>query len=175
MITFERTTDYDTIRAVLTHKRVYPKISDDNSPAAEDYYPIEHESIWYVLARDYNYIDNDSDLLGVWLLVPQNSVCWEVHTALLPCAWGDIGLEAAKLLPGWIWQRTPCRRIITNVPANNRLALHFAWKAGMRVFGTNEKSWLKDGKLWDQIMLGISAPSEHVLVEEMPEKVAKEV
>jgi len=158
MIVFERSTDYEVIRQILTHPRVYGKISDDYSPAAQDYYPIEHEGVWYVVAKDFSEQDQDYDLLGLWMFVPQNGVCWEVHTALLPCAWGDVGLEAALMLPSWIWSHTPCRRIVTNVPSSNRLALRFAVKAGMKVFGINEASYLKGGVLYDQVCLGISAP-----------------
>lgn len=168
MITFERTQDYEMVRYILTHPRIYPHISDDCSPAAADYRPIESEAIWYVLAKDVDpklsdYIDSDEgpDTLGLWMFVPQNGVCWEVHTALLPCAWGDVGLTAARLLPDWIWRHTPCRRIITNVPATNRLAMHFARRAGMKIFGANRASYMKGGKLWDQICLGLSPGEPH--------------
>jgi RimJ/RimL family protein N-acetyltransferase len=163
VITFERSADFNLIHFILTHKRVYPHISDDHSPPAEEYQPIEHPAVWYVIAQDVDPklsqdVDSDEgpDTLGLWMFHPLNGICWEVHTALLPCAWGDVGLEAARQLPAWIWENTPCRRIVTNVPATNRLALHFAINAGMRVFGVNPASWLKDGKLCDQICLGIS-------------------
>lgn len=159
MIHFERSFDYQTIRNILVHPRIYPHISDDYSPAREDYYPVEHESVWYVVARDVH--DNGTDLLGLWMLIPQNGVCWEIHTALLPCAWGPEGLAAARMLPAWIWENTPCRRIITNVPTSNRLAFHFALKAGMHVFAVNEASFLKGGVLMDQVMLGLSAPVQN--------------
>jgi RimJ/RimL family protein N-acetyltransferase len=158
MITFERSTDYVLIRSILTHSRIYDKISDDYSPPREEYRPIRHEGVWYVVARDVH--AEGADLLGLWMFHPQNGICWEVHTALLPVAWGAPGREAAQLLPGWIWRNTPCRRIVTNVPTTNRLALHFAVNAGMKIYGVNEASYLKNGRLCDQVCLGISAPRE---------------
>jgi len=152
LITFERTHNYALVRTVMTHPRIWPHISDDGSPAASDYRAPEGEHIWYVLARDAG------ELLGLWVFHPQNAVCWEVHTCVLPRAWGDVGLEAARLLPAWMWEHTPCRRIVTNIPATNRLALHFAINAGMHSFGVNSASYLKDGQLWDQVCLGISPP-----------------
>jgi hypothetical protein len=154
VIQFERTKDYEVVRRIMVHPRIYPHISDDFSPPADQYRPVENEAIWYVLAW------NGRSCLGIWMLVPQNGICWEVHTALLPSAWGDTGLRAARLLPEWIWRNTPCRRIITNVPSTNRLALHFAVNAGMTIYGINAGSYLKDGKLCDQTCLGISAPRE---------------
>lgn len=155
MITFERSRDYALIRRILTHPRIYPFISDDHSPPASEYQPVEHDAVWYVVARNVE-PDLGTDTLGLWMFCPQNGICWEVHTALLPCAWGDVGLEAARQLPAWIWANTPCRRIVTNVPSTNRLAFHFALNAGMKIYGVNVASYLKSGKFCDQICLGIS-------------------
>lgn len=153
MITFERSFDYDgVIRRIMTHPKVYSQITDDFSPACEDFQPIEHEALWYVIVRD------GSELLGLWMFHPQNTICWEVHTALLPSAWGARALQAALELPEWIWEHTPCRRIVTNVPALNRVAYHFALAAQMVEYGRNERSILKHGILQDQICLGISKP-----------------
>jgi RimJ/RimL family protein N-acetyltransferase len=158
VIRFERSFDYELIRSILTHVRIWPFISDDGSPPVEEYKPIEHDAIWYVIVRDVH--DEGTDLLGLWMFHPQNAVCWEVHTCLLPAAWGERGQFAASLLPAWIWANTPCRRIVTNVPTTNRLALHFAIKAGMKIYGVNEASFLKRGILMDQVCLGITASAE---------------
>lgn len=162
MITFERSTDYELIRAIITHPKLWPYISDDNSPAREDYRPIESESVWYVVARTRD-AEVGAYVLGMWVFHPLNSICWEVHTCVLPRAWGHVGLEAARQLPEWIWENTPCRRIVTNVPSTNRLALQFALRAGMTIFGCNRASFLKDGKLCDQVCLGISPPYEEAI------------
>jgi len=168
-ITFARCSNLALIRAILTHPLVYPHISDDGSPPAEDYQPIEHPAIWYVLVRDVT--PEQEDLLGLWMFTPQNAVCWEVHTALLPIAYGERALEAARKLPEWIWNNTPCRRIVTSVPSMNRLALRFAVKARMEYYGTNKASFLKNGVLWDQECLGISAPVRLAVVEKKTEEV----
>jgi RimJ/RimL family protein N-acetyltransferase len=143
------------VRRILTTPRIYRHISDDASPARETYRPVESEAVWYVLA-----IADDGEALGVFMLVPQNAVCWEVHTCLLPHAWGAKAIQAARELPGWIGQHTTCRRIITNVPDYNRLARSFAERAGMRQFGVNQRSYLRHGQLHDQIMLGLSLDQE---------------
>ena len=157
MLTFERSQDYNLIRSILQHPQIYPYISDDGSPSAEDFQPVESDAMWYVLVRE-QLRDRKQRLLGLWLFVPQNTVCWEVHTALLPDAWGPLGHEAAREMAKWIWEHTPCKRIITNVPEPNRLALHFAKEAGMEEYGVNSKSYLKKGRLFDQHCLGMSNP-----------------
>jgi len=159
MIHIERSQDYALIRGIMTCKAVYRHLTDDASPAAEDWRPIESDGIYYLVAWDGN------SLLGLWMLHPHNGVCWEIHTALLPDAWGDRARRAAAAMLKWVWGNTPCRRIVTNVPANNRLAYHFAVQAGMEVYGTNEASFLKGGRLLSQICLGISRPRDLPLFE----------
>lgn len=153
MIRFERTRDTEMVQRIMTDRHVYPFIRDDFSPAADDYQPVMGEHVWYILVHD------GEELLGLWALHPQNSVCWEIHTCLLPHAWGARASVAARSCLEWIWRNVPnAERVVTNVPAYNRLALHFAEKGGMEQYGVNPASFLHHGKLYDQIMLGISRP-----------------
>lgn len=149
---FERTQDYALIKQIITHEKVFPYSSDDYTPSPKDYEPIKSDLIWYVLVKD------GEELLGMWTFIPQNAICWEIHTTLLPNAWGERAIKAAKELADWVWKNTPCLRVITNVPEYNRLALRFAKAAGLEPFGLNCKSYMKTGILHDQIMLGVSKP-----------------
>jgi RimJ/RimL family protein N-acetyltransferase len=149
---FERTNNYALIRRIMTDPAVYPAISDDSSPRAEEFHPVAHPSLWYVLAFD------GGELLGMWIFSPQGGACWEVHTCLLPGHGYHRGRKAARAMAAWIWKSTPCHRIVTSVPAFNRAAVLFARAAGMRQYGVNEASFMKFGKLHDQILLGLSRP-----------------
>jgi len=149
---FYRTYDLELVKHIMTEPTVYPFITDDSAPAPSDFQPHDHPAIWYVLCYE------GETLLGMWMLVPQNSVCWEIHTCLLPAGRGAIGRIAAQQLQKWIWANTPCRRVVTNVPAFNKLALKYAKEAGMYEFGVNPKSFAWRGALYDQTLLGISRP-----------------
>jgi RimJ/RimL family protein N-acetyltransferase len=154
MITFERTQDLELVREILTDPKVYPHVTDDGSPAAAEFTPIDHPSIWYVLVRDQ--LCGYDQVLGLFMFVPQGAACWEVHTCLLPIAYGRRAAAAAAGAAEWIFEQTECRRIVTSVPAYNRLALRFARQAGMTQYGVNPNSFLKKGKLHDQVLLGLS-------------------
>lgn len=149
-MTFERTKDPELIRSVLTHPKVWPHITDDFSGSPESYEPPMHEAIVYLTV-----LDGDR-LLGLFMFHPHTRICWEVHTCLLPHCWGVRAAEAAKGAAEWMWANTEAQRIITSVPAYNRLALRFAERAGMKQWGVNGKSFQKGGVLHDQIMLGLS-------------------
>lgn len=152
-MTFARTYNYELARSIMTHARVYPHITDDYSPNVNSYRPLENEALWYVLVSG-----DEGELLGLFLFVPENAICWSVHTCLLPKAWGPMARRAGREMAGWIWENTLCHRIVTSVPESNRLALEFAVACGMTEYGRNEKSILKGGKLQDQVCLGISRP-----------------
>lgn len=138
------------VRSVLTHPRVYPHIVDDSSPAADEFHPIDHPSIVYLRAED------QEGTLGIFMLVPLSLVCYQVHTCMLPRAWGALARESARLGTQWMFEHGPCRRIVTNVPEYNRVAERFARACGMAEYGRNLKSFQKDGVLYDEILLGIS-------------------
>lgn len=152
MITLERTTDLEAIRAIMTSETIYPQITDDFSPGPEEFRPPESPLIWYVLAKD------GEEILGLFMFVPRNGVCFEVHNYLLPNSWGERAKEAGKGVLEWIWKNTECRRVFGTTPAYNRLAVKFAIGAGMELIGVNRASILKGGMLHDQVLTGMSRP-----------------
>ncbi len=154
-MTFARLDDLNVIAETITHPRIYPLVSDDFSPSRESFIPSDHPSLYYLGAWD------QQEYLGLWMLAPANSICWEVHTCLLPHAWGRRAVEATIGAIEHVWTETQCSRIITSVPAFNSLALRLAERAGMTRYGVNPKSFLKNGSLIDQILLGISKPESN--------------
>jgi RimJ/RimL family protein N-acetyltransferase len=153
-VTFERTRDFATVKAIITHPQIWPHVGEDSAPPAADFMPVEDESVWYILVRD------GAELLGLFVFAAVRSTCWEVHTCLLPNAWGPRAIAASREVAEWIWANTPCRRIVTCVPGYNRLALRLAKRAGLRAYGRNPKSYVKAGIAHDEILLGLSKPEE---------------
>lgn len=152
MITVEQTRDFETVRLIFTDPAVYALAAQDGAPVPENFRPCEHEGIYYVLIR------LDGAPAGVWMLVPHSPICYEIHTALLPILRGRDAIVAAHIGREWLWNSTPCLRLITNVPAYNRRAVMFSRMVGMKEFGRNEKAFMKDGKLHDLLMFGLSKP-----------------
>ncbi len=138
------------VRCIITHPRIWPSASDDFCGEPDNFTPVDNPSIMYMLVYD------DETLMGMWMFVPQNGICFEAHTCLLPQAYGEFAVSAAIRMTAWIWENTPAKRIVTTVPSFNRLALRLAQKAGMTQYGINPASYSKNGKLWGQILLGIS-------------------
>ncbi len=152
--TFQRTHNMALVRKIVTHPALYHMITEQESPAAEDYYPVDHPALWYVIAKD------GEEILGCYALYSENSVCWGIHCSLLPLSGWLRGrnIQATVALFEWLWKNTPWMRITAKVPAFNVQARRLAEKSGMIQYGVNVKSFPKYGALHDEILLGISRP-----------------
>lgn len=150
-MTFQRNTDYAAVRAILTDPELYPYMTDDFAPAREEFRVNEHPAIWYVL------VSEGSSLYGMFIFLPCNEISWEVHVAFFRGTPVTITRQAGREVVEWLWANTPCLRLTASVPACNRAAVGFGLHTmGLREYGRNEASFMKHGKLWDQVLLGKS-------------------
>lgn len=149
-MTFENSRDWSLIKQIVTHLKVYPLVSDDFSPLPEKWEPIDCAAAHYIVVRD------DGIVLGLWAFYEHSPIVWNVHTCLLPIAYGERARRASRAMAAWIWANTKCLRLITEVPESNRLALRFARMAGMVEYGFNPQSYLKGGVLEGVHLLGMS-------------------
>ncbi len=146
----ERTRDEQLIRQIATADGVWEHVHDDQYGNKADYTPLMDERVIYLLASEGTLV------MGMFMLMPQNGITAEVHTCMLPHCRGRDALEAAWLATEWTWANTNFLRVVTTVPSYNRPALLFSKLAGMREYGVNPKSIMKDGVLHDQHLLGRS-------------------
>jgi RimJ/RimL family protein N-acetyltransferase len=142
--------DVKLIAETLGHPRIFPHIHDDACKTPEDLKVFIGGPLLYLGAYE------GPGYLGLFATHPHNLVTYEIHTCLLPRAWGEKALRAARAVVAWLFENTPCRRLITSVPEGNDLALHLAIKAGLIVYGVNPSSFMRHGQLLDQTLLGVS-------------------
>lgn len=151
-VTISRSRDYSLLWRIATSPRIYRMTSDDRSPAPLRWRIQEREDCIYLLAKAGNQI------LGFCAFYPVNGATYETHVCFLEEAYGQKALAAFKTMLWWIWENTRAARIVGSVPDFNELAIAFAKRAGFEVYGVNHKSFLKDGRLRNQICMGISKP-----------------
>lgn len=142
-----RTRDMELVGHIVSHPAIWPHITDD---ATAEFSPIIDSDAAHWMLVD------DGEPAGLFMVHAHNSVCYEMHTCLLPRTWGAQAKVAAQLLLKWAFEDTDCQKMITAVPAYNRAALRFAKAGGMMQEGVNRASFMKNGVLIDQIMLGIT-------------------
>ena len=143
-----RTTDMELVRSIITAPQVYPWVSDDGSPDAGDFQPVDADGVIYVLAES-------GAARGVFAFFRQNAVTTEAHTCVLPSMWGRTHL-AARAAVEWVFENTEFLRIVTSVPEDNPLATRLATMAGMTLYGHNPSSFLRKGVLLGVDLFGIS-------------------
>jgi RimJ/RimL family protein N-acetyltransferase len=139
------TRDEAFIRECITHPRIWPSVSCDG--VGKDQIGLA-EHLIYLCPED------DIGRLGVFVLEPHNPRWLEVHTALLPNAWGPRAAEGARAAIEYV-RAAGIRKLTTLVPDGNFLALRFAKKAGFREEGRISKSYPHEGKMMDQVLLGM--------------------
>ena len=150
-MTLQRTTDAEVIKRVFTHPAIWPRISDDFSPAPSAFTPFISPEVVYILASA------GITPVGVFMFVPQNRICWEIHTAILPAFWRK-SRQILRALTQFIWTRTPCQRVVTTIVDDNRAAIKLAEDVGMERVGVNPRSTQRGSKLHDLLIYGISRP-----------------
>lgn len=139
--------DRELARQAITHPRVYTAVSDDQSSSRETFRLPDGITCVGVF--------QENDFLGCFSLTPHTGICYEVHTSLLPSAWGH-AVELSRLSIVWLWKNTKIKRLITSVGEDNPLALRLAKKCGFIEIGINPNSIEKSGKLLGMHILGLS-------------------
>jgi hypothetical protein len=148
---FYRTKDYDAVRLILTDPNIYPWAGDDSLPPVDEFQVNEHPGIWYVMVAQGDCI------VGMFVLIPENTVCWQVHVNMLCWAKTREKWQAARELIPWIRENTQCKRLTASIPEFNRRALIYGTHGlGMRYVGRQAKAFLHGGELRDLIILGMS-------------------
>jgi hypothetical protein len=142
----ERTRDHELIRSILANPDIYPYITDDSCPTVDKFQPIVSDSTLYLHEHG----------TGIFLFVHDNHASVSAHVCVYPGARGKAGISAGIDAIQWIWKNTFYQRIWSAIPAYNLRAIRYAELVGMKRFGVNEKSFMKDGILYDQILLGVS-------------------
>jgi len=150
LVDLHRTGDLELVREILTWPGMYEQMGDDSLPPEHAYEVPDDPRIWYVVAT------NGSRLVGLFVLIPQNLVCWEVHAAMMPWATPREKWAAARALPEWLGDNTECRRLTAAVPANNGPAIVYGTHGiGLRYVGRQPAAFLRGGHLQDLVLLGM--------------------
>lgn len=149
--------DIGYINGVMRHEEIYPHISDDLSPEKErlDVAGLIGCPNVYFLIPVVECVRT-----GLFIFHPWNSVTYEVHTMMLPEHRGEKSIIACREAMRYMFTQTPCHKIVTHVPTYNIPAYALARRVGLKMEGINRKSFLKNGRLYDQYILGICKEEE---------------
>jgi RimJ/RimL family protein N-acetyltransferase len=133
--------DKAEITAMVNSPEIYRWLTDDLSPEV-------------FVCDEALYLTN-ADRSGIVKIEQMNGVTAQVHIAVFRRLLGRTG-EFVKDVLEWGFNNTTFMKVITFVPAYNRLALKLAQRSGFKEEGIVTKSFLKEWVLHDQYVYGIT-------------------
>ncbi|EML1065938.1 DUF2824 family protein [Acinetobacter nosocomialis] len=137
--------DLEEINKIILNEHVQKDICDDST---------RNEKVLDLSGHEWIGVVEDNITQGLFLLINHNSIAIEIHTCLLPSLRGSKAIEAGKLILKLIFENH--QKVISWIPENNRKAKLFAQILGFQVEGINRASFLKDGRLLDQFLVGLT-------------------
>jgi RimJ/RimL family protein N-acetyltransferase len=141
----------EVIRAVFTHPDIWPALCDDGCDDPEAFEVMDSPMVRYLGPT------LDGELMGVLMLVQQNAVTWELHTALLPSSRGKFTGQVFNALCAHLGRSIPAARYLrTWVPACNRPAMVAARRVGFKEVGKELGAFLRGGVLHDFHLFGVT-------------------
>lgn len=138
-------TNLEDINKIILNQHVQDDISDDLT---------KNQAVQSLKNYEWIGVVDDDQLQGLFVLISQNSISVEIHTCLLPSMRGSKAFRAGELILNLIFKNY--EKVISWVPENNRKAKLFSLLLGFQVEGINRASFLKNGKLQDQILVGLT-------------------
>jgi hypothetical protein len=141
------TKDTDKIKHIFCDPEIYERISDDSSPALEDFEPATpNDGIYYL---------TDENNIGLVFFHWKNGITLEGHIQILK-EHRDQSMEFGKNALEWVWANTEALKIVVSIPELYRDVLKFVGKHDFVVEGISEKSYMKNSTLYSLIQLGLS-------------------
>jgi hypothetical protein len=148
VIEVSRTSDPHLVAAILTDDDVWAEGGDDGTCAVEDFVPAFHESVAYLVP----WLNDEP--MGIFIVTPSNSICFEWHTGILKAFRGKNAIIGCRMAVDWMEANTPARKLITWVDVETRHVYLYAKACGFGVEGVSHGSLLKHGQLRDQYLMG---------------------
>lgn len=149
-MTFERTTDLELIRSILTDPMCYRRIVNDAAPPIWAFAPTLRPGVECVIASDAK------GPLALFLLCKsQTDTSAQVHFSALPVTWGRSTALVTSFLE-WAWKNTPLTLLIAPVPSYNTLVKRLAEKVGFERHSVRYAVGTRRGKSFDIIELHIA-------------------
>ena len=138
--------DLNLINEIILNPFVQDDIADDSSMGVSISEIPSH-------VRFIGVYDNNI-LCGLYMIVPQNCATVEVHTCLLPLLRGRKAIQAGRLIIQYMFDRY--KKIISWIPVDNKKAELYSKLLGFKIEGISRESYLKNGKLQDMKLVGIT-------------------
>lgn len=140
----------DSVYKIVTSPDIWERISEDGV-RKEEFYPVTDALTYWLLCVEGN------EIVGVILVHSDNSASVKIHPYLKK-QFRKKGREMLVLFYEWflIHAKENIHKVNACVPECYKSVINFAKKVGFKDEGFNRDSYLKNGILYGQVMLGIT-------------------
>jgi hypothetical protein len=133
------------LQRVLTHKSVFYSAADDGIKNEGDIAtPVLEDPKLIVLMPHKN---------TAFIFIGVNHIMYEMHVAIIEGDTRKNGVKHAISAARWMFNNTPCQKLITYVPEVHDRSIMFAKVCGMEQKAVLQDSLLKNGKLENLVLL----------------------
>lgn len=144
-----RTLDKNKILQVVCDPSILETITEDGGEVTESQF--DPEAACFIAA------EVDGKIASVWIFDKIGAVTIDVHAHVLP-AFRDCSIEIGKKVLSEVVNLADwAQKYTAQVPFCYPNVKKFAERMGFKVEGINEKSYLRNGELFDQWYLGATA------------------
>lgn len=149
-LSIERTYNIELINEILSSDGIYEFISEDGAELSKQRFDVYGECWLKILS--------DGVCIGLYNIHQINGITFEGHVHMLTKyrkEYSDLGLKAVY---SWLVSDGPecVKKIIVNIPEIYKNVIDFCERNGFKREGVNRLSHLKNGELYDLVMLGIT-------------------
>ena len=137
----------EIINNILRDPEIFPFISDDFTQPPEEFTVGPTIKTAHILCPNR---------YTVVLFLPKNGITWELHYNVLKAGRGeDIRKITPEILKYDFEQIPNCKKLVCYIAEQHKNVIKFAVEMGMQYEGRLKGSVQKNGKLYDDIILGM--------------------
>lgn len=149
MITIQRVNDPEIIKYCMLDDDIVKTVAEDNINNMK-YEPDFLRTCWIAMRCA-------GELMGVISFDAKNSVSVELHIGIFTRFRGKKAYEATKLALIWLINEFPCyKKVIVFIPIIHKNVKMFALQIGFKEEGLNRQSYIKNGEIIDQWLMGMT-------------------
>ena len=150
-VTIEAARIYDTdlIKALITRDDIWATVAEDGQLCSE-FEPEVNAQCWLLMTSDDQHI-------GLYNLHAHNAVTVEIHAHVLPEYRAEHSRSTGASALKWLYDHHPeYQKVVAQIPCIYENVKKFTCSFGFQLEGVNRLSYLKNGEIIDQWLLGMT-------------------
>lgn len=145
MLIVEKTTDLNLVKELITRPEIWERAAEDGLNP-DEYFPSYNDMTAWLVCKE------GKENIGIMLIHIDTSISAILHPYLIKAGKGQ---KMIKAFYRWFLDNTPLLKINVAIPELYKEVIAFSKSMGFKDEGFNRSSYMKDGKVYGQINMGI--------------------